>query len=111
LTLHPAQMAAQDAALYSFLQAHDHGSNAREALTTALRNLCQAGGGIWMQPDQGQGGTIRHTTHLHEISAHGITATGMGADQAVLNWRKLAYQHLSATLFAPMTRQPQAVAQ
>lgn len=104
MTLHPDLADAQDAGLYTFLTTHDRGPNARATLTAALRQLCEAGGGTWMQPNHGGGDTIRHPTHLFEISALGINATGMGQDQAVLNWRKLAYRHFSIDVDAPNTR-------
>jgi hypothetical protein len=57
-----------------------------DLLTAALKSLCANGGGTWMQPDVG----AHPGTHLVEIHAYGITATGLDLTQAVTSWRKLA---------------------
>lgn len=80
-------------ALRAFLVPDFQGPAGLPLLKAALRAHCTAGNGDWYVPDE-MGADDWRPSHLVEISAFEVAATGNTLDEATHNWRKLAMLRL-----------------
>ena len=88
----PAQIDAwiaeeQRRRLIDFMTIHDLAP--LDVLIAAIRQACQRGFGLWMEPPKGKP-TLRPATHLVEISLFGVSTVGFALDDAARNWRRAA---------------------
>lgn len=70
-----------------------HVEDRLDVLEAHLRAECARGNGCWMDPAPTACG--RPGTHLYEVSAFGIHATGMTVPEAVRAWRTCALAGLA----------------